>query len=254
MGNTPSNQHGHGHGNGNGNGSPRHADNTRSGRNPNLRVPIPPTNANNISPSPSNPASPSGRSGSPRRRKSLELPDMNKLSFTPAAAVPTTATNTNHHLAPSTRAGPSASPPPKRWQQIIGGAKSPLSPNFGQMSKLDPATVSSPVKIPGSNATTSPTRPTAGTPTQPTQQSATVPPPSQGDGMDLDRDDGTVSVQVQWTGSGKVVHLVGDFADNWKARIPMIKGYVHSLSLSHLLMVGKMASRRHYALNQVNTA
>lgn len=231
MGNTPSNQHGHG--NGHGNGTPRHGDNTRSGRNPNLRVPIPPTNANNISPSPSNPASPSGRAGSPRRRKSLELPDMNKLSFTPAAAVPTTATNTNHHLAPSSRAGPSGgagttSPPAKRWQQIIGGAKSPLSPGFGQMSKIDPATISSPVKIPTSNAnaTVSPTRPSAGTPTQPISQPATVPPPSQGEGMDLDKDDGTVSVQVQWTGSGKVVQLVGDFADNWKARIPMVKGYV----------------------------
>lgn len=230
MGNTPSNQHGHGQGHGN--NSPRHNDNTRSGRNPNLRVPIPPVNPNNISPSPSNPASPSGRAGSPRRRKSLELPDMNKLSFTPAAAVPTTATNTSHHLAPSSRAGPSGagasttSPPHKRWQQIMGGAKSPLAPNFGQMSKLDPATVSSPVKIP-TNATASPARP-SGTPTQPSQQTASVPPPSLGEALDLDKDDGTVSVQVLWSGSGKVVQLVGDFADNWKARIPMVKGYVHS--------------------------
>jgi hypothetical protein len=36
--------------------------------------------------------------------------------------------------------------------------------------------------------------------------------------------DGTVSVTVHWTGSGKVVQLVGDFADNWKGRIPMVKG------------------------------
>jgi len=50
--------------------------------------------------------------------------------------------------------------------------------------------------------------------------------------MSLDKDDGTVSVQVQWTGTGKVVHLVGDFADNWKARIPMIKGYVHCAYVS----------------------
>jgi hypothetical protein len=72
--------------------------------------------------------------------------------------------------------------------------------------------------------------------------------------MDLDKDDGTVSVQVQWTGSGKVVHLVGDFADNWKARIPMIKGYVHSMSQTHMLMAGKTVSRRHYDSNPVNTA
>ncbi|WRT65191.1 uncharacterized protein IL334_002134 [Kwoniella shivajii] len=87
--------HSHGHGSGN-----RH--------HPNLRLPMP-SRPTHISPQSSNPTSPSGRSGSPRRRKSLELPDLNKLSFTPAALtpaapVPTTHTHTSHHLAPSTTA------------------------------------------------------------------------------------------------------------------------------------------------------
>lgn len=65
--------------------------------------------------------------------------------------------------------------------------------------------------------------------------------------MNLDKDDGTVSVQVQWTGTGKVVHLVGDFADNWKARIPMIKGYVTAPTCPLILMTGTTVSRQYYA-------
>lgn len=129
-----------------------------------------------VSPQPSNPTSPSsGRpgSGSPRRRKSLELPDLNKLSFTPAALtpaapVPTTHTHTSHHLAPSTAAGhharhstspplpgtPTGAPSPgsgsasgsgtgssnRYWRDQLGGRASPLAgPNaVGAMSKLEP--------------------------------------------------------------------------------------------------------------------
>lgn len=207
MGNTPSNQY----------GSPRHPqqDSRSGGRNPNLRVPIPPPNPNNISPSHSNPASPSGRSGSPRRRKSLELPDMNKLSFTPTptAAIPTTATNTSHHLAPSTArasgstsaGGSTSSPPHKRWPLNMGGTKSPLSPGFGQMSKVDPSIV----------------KPTPATATVPTPKPPAVTQPSPAPIEEID--DGSVSVQIHWTANGRVIQLAANFADNWKGRIPMTK-------------------------------
>ncbi|RSH88191.1 uncharacterized protein EHS24_000721 [Apiotrichum porosum] len=123
---------------------------------PNLRLPMP--QRGHVSPQTSNPTSPSGaRPGSPRRRKSLELPDLNKLAFTPAAPVPTTATNTSNHLANSTTAavgtaggkgaaaaGATASPPStgKKWQNTLGGrVSSPLAGGLAPMSKVDPATV-----------------------------------------------------------------------------------------------------------------
>jgi hypothetical protein len=151
---------------------------------------------------------------------------MNKLSFTPAAAVPTTATNTSHHLAASTvngravsaSAGASgSSPAPKRWQQIMGGARSPLTPTFGGMTKLDPVTLM-PIKTTDQN----PVSPSKTTSTTPVKGDVQAPSPTP-QGYDTPGD-GTVSVTVHWTGSGKVVQLVGDFADNWKGRIPMVKG------------------------------
>ncbi len=148
-----------------------------SSRLPNLRLPMPqrPTHR---SPQSSNPTSPSGaRSGSPRRRKSLELPDLNKLSFTPAAPVPTTATHTSHHLAPTTPAAGHAkaasvsavpqatsatvSTPTGKWRQALGGRTSPLvGPNaLGAMSKLEssvPAPKTAPISM--RHASVSPTR------------------------------------------------------------------------------------------------
>ncbi|OCF34015.1 hypothetical protein I316_04361 [Kwoniella heveanensis BCC8398] len=128
-----------------------------------------PSRPTHISPNSSNPTSPSGRSGSPRRRKSLELPDLNKLSFTPAALtpaapVPTTHTHTSHHLAPSTAAAaaqgqgqgqgqpqPSTAPaggtPSRKWHQALGGrTASPLAGAnaLGAMSRLDPSVSSAP--------------------------------------------------------------------------------------------------------------
>ncbi|WWC87329.1 uncharacterized protein L201_002218 [Kwoniella dendrophila CBS 6074] len=149
---------------------------------PNLRLPMP-ARPTHISPQSSNPTSPSGRSGSPRRRKSLELPDLNKLSFTPAALtpaapVPTTHTHTSHHLASSTIT-PSSAPPSstststattgnnestpiktnqqKKWHQALGGktASPLLNPNsLGAMSKLDSGAIpskSAPIAMPNTN-------------------------------------------------------------------------------------------------------
>ncbi|KAK6904190.1 hypothetical protein I203_107706 [Kwoniella mangroviensis CBS 8507] len=161
---TPTTTH-HGH------GSHRH--------HPNLRLPMP-ARPTHISPNSSNPTSPSGsthnRSGSPRRRKSLELPDLNKLSFTPsaltpAAPVPTTHTHTSHHLAPSTSAVKNTSPSPgpgpttptgptggttnqKKWQQVLGGrTASPLSNAnaLGAMSRIDNPPRSAPIAMPNTN-------------------------------------------------------------------------------------------------------
>lgn len=233
MGNTPSNQHGSPrHPPGSGDGHASDANRYGSSRHPNLRLPMPPANQNNISPTPSNPASPSGRGSSPRRRKSLELPDLNKLSFTPAAPVPTTATHTSHHLAPSTSAGRSTSPNAqsgsKRWQNVLGGARSPLTPGFGAMSKLDPSSTTSPSKH--KDPSTSPTRPTSTT-NNPYFPAETKPiPQTEAIGNNTDAndgaeaDDGMVAVTVQWSGAGKNVYLAGDFADDWKAKIPMTKG------------------------------
>lgn len=237
MGNTPSNQHGSPrHPPGSGNGHASDANKSGSSRHPNLRLPMPPANQNNISPTPSNPASPSGRGSSPRRRKSLELPDLNKLSFTPAAPVPTTATHTSHHLAPSTSAGRSTSPGApsgsKRWQNVLGGARSPLTPGFGAMSKLDPASTTSPSNAGSKDPSTSPTQPTHSSnnpyfPTEAKPIPQTEATGTKADAKEGGEDDGMVAVPVQWSGAGKAVFLAGDFADDWKAKIAMTKVYVY---------------------------
>ncbi|WVR04287.1 hypothetical protein IAU60_001287 [Kwoniella sp. DSM 27419] len=167
MGNTPSHQHGspqQSQGQGQGTGTGEDVNQQQRGHHrhhPNLRLPMP-TRPTHVSPQASNPTSPSGRGTSPRRRKSLELPDLNKLAFTPAALtpaapVPTTHTHTSHHLAPSTTASPVvASSTPKKWHQALGGrTASPLagSNTLGAMSKLDPKPVQPP---PGTPAETNP--------------------------------------------------------------------------------------------------
>ncbi|WWD21906.1 hypothetical protein CI109_106394 [Kwoniella shandongensis] len=207
MGNTPSHQHGGHHSHGH--ASPARQPSTsapeshesspttaHAHRHPNLRLPMP---RPHISPQSSNPTSPSGsthnRSGSPRRRKSLELPDLNKLSFTPAALtpaapVPTTHTHTSHHLAPSTPAAghvkagsgsgipsptstPTAGVPPnvtpgKKWHGVLGGRTgSPLANvnHLGAMSRLDqsvpssgPGNRSAPVSMPNTNVSAAQTQ------------------------------------------------------------------------------------------------
>jgi len=184
MGNTPSAQHGspaRGQANGDraqSSSQPPPSSTASSSRQPNLRLPIP-RRPTHISPQSSKPTSPSGqRSGSPRRRKSLELPDLNKLSFTPAAPVPTTATHTSHHLAPSTPAAghakassvsavpvpstaPTGTPSAGKWRQALGGRNSPLVGvnALGAMSKLDtsvPAPKTAP--MPMRQSSVSPTR------------------------------------------------------------------------------------------------
>ncbi|WVQ83880.1 hypothetical protein IAT38_006024 [Cryptococcus sp. DSM 104549] len=202
MGNTPSHQHGAAHshhGSPNirqpqpGSSSPSTSIHTQphshshNQRHPSLRLPMP---ARHISPQSSNPTSPSGRGGSPRRRKSLELPDLNKLSFTPAAltpsvGAPTTHIHTSHHLAggpgaavtspPLTptssnapapaggAAGPAGNGPitpgGRRWKETLGGRSSPLANAnaLGAMSRLDPSSRATPVSIPtGQHANVNP--------------------------------------------------------------------------------------------------
>lgn len=259
MGNTPSNQHGtpkprdsHGHSQNQQGGQPASAS---SSRNPNLRLPMPSRNPNNLSPSNSNPASPSGRSSSPRRRKSLELPDLNKLSFTPAAPVPTTATHTSHHLAPSTTANRqttsapvSAPAAPKRWQQVLGG-HGPLSKPLGAMSQLDSGGSSTssrtpPINMPKGSQGQPPLQPSQHPPHTPgkatsrdtaSESPSRRPAPSvAGSGSEYGtpagsiateaEGDGAVNVPITWTGGGKTVMIAGNFADNWRGRIPMTKG------------------------------
>ena len=183
MGNTPSAQHGS-PARGQANGDRAHSSQITpsttpsSSRLPNLRLPMPQRPAH-ISPQTSNPTSPSAqRPSSPRRRKSLELPDLNRLSFTPAAPVPTTATHTSHHLAPTTPAAGHAkssslssvavpnpastgASPTGRWKQALGGRTSPLigANALGVMSKLDssvPAPKTAPIAVRQSSV--SPTR------------------------------------------------------------------------------------------------
>ncbi|KAL1408494.1 galactose metabolism-related protein [Vanrija albida] len=131
-----------------------------------------------VSPQSSNPTSPSGRPGSPRRRKSLELPDMQKLSFTPAAPQPTTATTTSNAnaapnaKAPNAAAAASAPPPPaavnaaappptspgssRKWQQALGGrVASPLGgPGLAPMSKVDKGVVGGVTVVPVNDSST----------------------------------------------------------------------------------------------------
>lgn len=270
MGNTPSNQHGtpkprDSHGHTQQGGQPASAS---SSRHPNLRLPMPSRSPNNLSPSESNPASPSGRSSSPRRRKSLELPDLNKLSFTPAAPVPTTATHTSHHLAPSTTANrpgdsrhtgsssqssTSAPSAPKRWQQVLGGGHGPLSKPLGAMSQLDSGGSSSktaPINMPKGSQVAPPPQPSHYTPTGPHTPTKATPrdvaskespsrrsavPTSEhgapaGSTIHESENDGAVNVPITWTGGGKTVMIAGNFSDNWRGRIPMTKGSVNPSS------------------------
>ncbi|KAK4684114.1 5'-AMP-activated protein kinase, regulatory beta subunit, partial [Tremellales sp. Uapishka_1] len=183
MGNTPSHPHGspaqrppHG-----GSAAAGAANGTeaspqsRTRNSPNLRLPMPQRSAH-VSPQSSNPTSPSGRPGSPRRRKSLELPDLNKLSFTPAnqfspaAPLPTTATSNIHHQTTAghgKRASTSTLPPTapsnatsaKKWHQALGGHRaSPLAnPNaLSAMSRLD-STVPGPKTAPPTMTNAEPT-------------------------------------------------------------------------------------------------
>ena len=256
MGNTPSNQ-----------ASPaRNTGEDRqtgqpSSRHPNLRLPMP-QRPPYISPNSSNPTSPSGgRSGSPRRRKSLELPDLNKLSFTPAAPVPTLATHTSHHLAtphkkqPAQPSTPSSVPTGSKWRQALGGrTASPLTNNaLGAMSKIDgPSSVptrTAPIDVsqrggdnpyfPSTPVESSPTRrkilpiSIPGRESSPARrvdrsQEGTEPtpsvaptPPSRVSREKLD--DGLVNVPISWVGGGKTVFVTGNFADNWKGRIKLEK-------------------------------
>ena len=280
MGNTPSTQASPARGQGQGKvtsphlsqTSPPQATAANASTRPNLRLPLP-QRPNQISPNSSNPASPSatlsGRGSSPRRRKSLELPDLNKLSFTPAAPVPTLATHTSHHLAPTTAHGhfkrgstgsaaiPDDGSPSRRWRMALGGRKSGL----GGMTKIDSTPRSAPISagikdaevnpyfpasppndergrpravepiaIPGRKASQSPSggTPTTGTlpppptvaPSPPTfrPNDALAPTEEENDGAD-----GLVSVPVRWEGGGKQVHIICDFADNWKKRIKLAK-------------------------------
>lgn len=157
MGNTPSNQASPARGAGHNAGDKSSP--SATSRHPNLRLPMP-QRPTHISPNSSNPTSPSGgRSGSPRRRKSLELPDLNKLSFTPAAPVPTLATNTSHHLATPqgnkrNSTGNAATPTHSttgRWKQALGGrVASPLAGGnaLGAMSRIEPSSVPAPKTAP----------------------------------------------------------------------------------------------------------
>lgn len=213
---------------------------------PNLRLPMP-QRPTQHSPQSSNPTSPSGRPGSPRRRKSLELPDLNKLSFTPAAPQPTTAT---HTASASAGAGGAKAPasPHRKWQQALGGKASPLAGGLSPMTqasapvpgvKVVPVNDSTthvpsqpiPIRSPrGGVSDLSPERPrprpqvkpvdsplrTGLTPPPPTAQATPTPPP-------IDKNDGLVDVPVQWNGGGKNVYVTGNFADNWRGRIKLRK-------------------------------
>lgn len=238
MGNTPSHQH----------GTPsRHGDGTNLGRSGsqrrqnNLRLSMPQRNAH-VSPQSSHPNSPSGRPGSPRRRRSLELPDLNRLSFTPAAPQPTTATNTSNHLATGSR-----TPSGRRPAGTTGTTGAPMSPSKQAPPPPEGVTVvpvndhttyfpSQPIPIRsprGGNAdlpsperrprpelkpvSDSTPRRTGLTPPPPTVSATPQPSGTQGE------DDGLVDVPIQWTGGGRTVLVTGNFADNWRGRIKLRK-------------------------------
>ncbi|WOO77890.1 5'-AMP-activated protein kinase subunit beta [Vanrija pseudolonga] len=180
MGNTPSHAHGSpARGDGAGPSLGR-AGSTSRRHAPNLRLPMPQRPPAHVSPQSSNPTSPSGRPGSPRRRKSLELPDMQKLSFTPAAPQPTTATTTsNANAAPNAKAPAAAAPAPpapapananaaaaappptspgssRKWQQALGGrVASPLGgPGLAPMSKVDNKVIPGVTVVPVNDSST----------------------------------------------------------------------------------------------------
>jgi 5'-AMP-activated protein kinase regulatory beta subunit len=87
------------------------------------------------------------------------------------------------------------------------------------MSKLDPASTTSPSKAGSKDPSTSPTE---AKPIPQTEAAGT-----KADAKEGGEDDGMVAVPVQWSGAGKAVFLAGDFADDWKAKIAMTKVYVY---------------------------
>lgn len=258
MGNTPSHQH----------GTPsRHGDGSNLGRSGsqrrqnNLRLSMPQRNAH-ISPQSSHPNSPSGRPGSPRRRRSLELPDLNRLSFTPAAPQPTTATNTSNHLGTTASRTPSTSG--RRWQQGTGSngggstRNDPMSPP--KDGRSGPAGVGASAQSPegvtvvplNDHTTYFPSQPipirsprggNADLPSPerrprpelkpisdstPRRTGLTPPPPTvsatpQPPADQSGEGDGLVDVPIQWTGGGRTVYVTGNFADNWRGRIKLRK-------------------------------
>lgn len=260
MGNTPSHQHGaqgSPGGPGKAGGGAELGRGSSQRRQPNLRLPMPQRPPQH-SPQSSNPTSPSGRPGSPRRRKSLELPDLNKLSFTPAAPQPTTAT---HTTSASAGGGVGASPgksgpvsPHRKWQHALGGKASPLGggglspmtqgPNPGV--KVVPVNDNSthvpsqpiPIRSPrGADAELSPDVERTGRPRPqvkpvesplrtgltPPAPAATPNPPVAAEEAAGSANDGLVDVPVQWNGGGKNVYVTGNFAENWRGRIKLKK-------------------------------
>ncbi|ORX33524.1 5'-AMP-activated protein kinase beta subunit, interation domain-domain-containing protein [Kockovaella imperatae] len=252
MGNTPSAQASPARATG-GNGqkaiSPQlgQSDTVPNPNRPNLRLPLPQRTSQISTPNDSNPASPSGgaRGNSPRRRKSLELPDLNKLSFTPAvpaAPVHTMATATGP-TSQGKRVEPDGGSPSRRWKMGLGPRKSGL----GAMTRIDasPRAVSGskddsyfpndadrgrtravePIAIPGrKEMSQSP----GGTPPKPPPPTVAPSPPTHRPMDPLapteeGEADGSVSVPVRWEGSGKQVSVICDFADNWKKRIKLNK-------------------------------
>ncbi|RXK42086.1 hypothetical protein M231_00443 [Tremella mesenterica] len=174
MGNTPSNSNSPSRSNLD---RPSPNDRRSSSRQPNLRLPMP-SRPPSLSPTSSNPTSPSGRSNSPRRRKSLELPDLNRLAFTPAAApVVTIATHTSHLQPTGHTKRPSdvaATSVPsrsgsRRWPAGLG-TRSPLGGmGLSPMSKLDAnAPMSAPVVMPNPSVSPSRATPTSDNPFFPT--------------------------------------------------------------------------------------
>jgi hypothetical protein len=95
------------------------------------------------------------------------------------------------------------------------------------MSKLEPSAVTSPSKAASKDPSTSPT--TSTNPYFPAETAKPIPTteatvPKHPDGREgAEADDGLVAVEVRWSGAGKNVYLAGDFADNWKEKIPMSK-------------------------------
>lgn len=200
----------------------------------------------------------------------MELPDLNKLSFTPAAPVPTLATHTSHHLAtPSGQkkqptATPSSVPTGSKWRHALGGrTASPLAGSnaLGAMSKLEgPSSVpakTAPIDVspkgvdnpyfPSSPPQSSPTKrkilpiSIPGRGSSPARkvdqpQEGTEPPPPTVAPTPPSRvsreklDDGLVNVPITWNGGGKTVFVTGNFADNWKGRIKLNKSWVFAPS------------------------
>ena len=219
---------------------------------PNLRLPLPSTSRNH-SPNSSNPTSPSGRPGSPRRRKSLELPDLNRLSFTPATPAQPVGTpqNANGSAARASHGnaniGPGVGSGFKRWNQALGGHRaSPLAnPNalkaMSQVeSKPPPPQPDLGIPIPGKKDVDNPYFPSvvpasapipmpgrgrqASSPPQPGQPSSQ--PPAQVKRPDAEGTDGNelVPVLFTWKGTGREINveLSGTWLrESWKARVKL---------------------------------